>query len=160
MTDRGRGRPTTYSNEFADRICEAVAQANCGLRKLLDDNPDFPTMLTVQSWLKKHSYFYTAYAHAKGDQLQAMAEDIVDIANDDSLDANDKRIRIDTRKWLLSKLMSKTYGDKLDVTSGGEALAVPSHQIDARIQSIIMQAQRRKDDAYEGLDANALKLLE
>ena len=72
-----------------------------------------------------------------------MAEDIIDISNDETLDPNDKRIRIDTRKWLLSKLLPKTYGDKLDVTSGGEALAVPSHQVDARIQSIVMQAQQR-----------------
>ena len=158
MTERGR--PEVYTQELGDRICAAVAVANCGIRKLLADNPDFPSLPTVQSWLGKHAYFFSTYTHAKGDQLKAMAEDIVDIANDDSLDANDKRIRIDTRKWLLSKLMHKTYGDKLDVTSGGEALAVPSHQIDARIQSIIMQAQRRKDDAYEGLDPSALKLLE
>ena len=149
-----------YSDAMADQICKAVAVSKDGLRKTLEDNPELPPLGTVQAWLRKHAYLQSNYAHAKIDQLQAMAEDIVDIANDDSLDANDKRIRIDTRKWLLSKLMSKTYGDKLDVTSGGEALAVPSHQIDARIQSIIMQAQRRKDDAYEGLDPNALKLLE
>lgn len=154
------GRPEVYSEELADRICAAVAQANCGLRKLLADEPDFPSLPTVQSWMTKHAYFFNAYTHAKGDQLRAMAEDIVDIAADEDIDVNARRLMVDTRKWLLAKLIPRTFGDKLDVTSGGEALAVPSHQVDARIQSIIMQAQRRKLVDIEGLDDNALKLLE
>ena len=149
-----------YSDAMADRICKAVAVSKDGLRITLASDPELPPLSTVQAWMRKHAYFQSAYAHAKIDQLQAMAEDIVDIANDDSLDANDKRIRIDTRKWLLSKLMSKTYGDKLDVTSGGEALAVPSHQIDARIQSIIMQAERRKMVELDDLDPVAQAMLE
>jgi hypothetical protein len=32
------------------------------------------------------------------------------------------RLRIDTRKWLLSKLEPKKYGDKVDVTSGNEPI--------------------------------------
>lgn len=137
------GRPTGYSNELADRICEAVANSQSGLRKTLESVPELPTFASVQGWLKKHAYFVQAIAHARHTQIKAMAEDIIDISNDETLDPNDKRIRIDTRKWLLSKLLPKTYGDKLDVTSGGEALAVPSHQVDARIQSIVMQAQQR-----------------
>ena len=103
------------------------------------------------------------YAQAKHQQLHAMAEDIVDISMDDSLDANDKRVRIDARKWLLAKLMPKTYGDKLDVTSGGEPLAAPAHQIDARVQSIIMQAHARKalgKEIADQLGQEALKLLD
>lgn len=93
-----------------------------------------------------------------------MANDIVDIARDDTIDPQDKRVRIDTMRWLLSKLIPKTYGDKLDVTSGGEALAAPSHLIDQRVQSIIMQARMRRlangQLAIDGLDENALKLLD
>lgn len=129
---------------MAERICKAVAESEYGLRKTLERDPELPAYGCVIEWLQRHADFSSKYAHAKRLQIEAMAEDIVDITMDDSLDANDKRIRIDTRKWLLSKLIPRTYGDKLDVTSGGEALAVPSHQIDARIQSIIMQAQARR----------------
>ncbi len=141
------GRPTGYSNELADRICEAVANSQSGLRKTLERDPQLPAFGTVQDWLQRHAYFSQVFAQAKQAQLQAMAEDIVDLASDDTLDPHDKRIRIDTRKWLLSKLIPKTYGDKLDVTSGSEALALPSHQVDARIQSIIMMAHARKKGA-------------
>ena len=158
-----RGRPTSYTPQMAQRICKAVAASTGGLRATLDSDPELPAFGCVQEWLYSHADFASGYAHAKIQQLQAMAEDIVDLSNDESLEPNDKRIRIDTRKWLLSKLIPKTYGDKLDLTSGGEAMAAPSHQIDARIQSIIMQAQKRKAGGtvlIEALSDEARSLLD
>ena len=35
------------------------------------------------------------------------------------------RIRIDTRKWIASKLKPKKYGDKVDVTTDGEKINTP-----------------------------------
>lgn len=157
------GRPELYTEELGKAVCDALRVSEKGLRGTLADHPELPDMRTVHRWQANNAVFCQMFAQAKQDQLRAMAEDIVDIANDETLDANDKRIRIDTRKWLLSKLVPRVYGDKLDVTSGGEALAVPSHQIDARVQSIIMQAQARRGSvAGEALDLppNALKLLE
>jgi hypothetical protein len=37
-----------------------------------------------------------------------------------------RRLLIDTIKWRLAKERPEKYGDKLDVTSKGEALAVPA----------------------------------
>ena len=160
-----RGAPAwEYDEEIGKRICDALAASDRGIRSVLKANPEFPQLDTLYKWLQNSAQFSDAYAQAKRHQLEMMAEDIVDISMDDSLDPNDKRIRIDTRKWLLSKLMHKTYGDKLDVTSGGEALATPSHLIDQRVQSIIMMAKARRlgqePMAIEGLDDNALKLLD
>lgn len=157
------GRPTTYTEEIGAAICKAVAASQDGLRKTLERDSSLPPFATVQGWLRNNAQFSTAYAQARGQQLEAMADDIVDVSRDDSLDPQDKRVRIDAMKWLLSKLIPRTYGDKIDVTSGGEALATPSHLIDARVQSIIMQARARRDgqglEAIEGLDDKALKLL-
>ncbi len=153
-------RANLYTPELAARICEAVATSQKGLRKTLEDDPELPAFGTVWQWIQHRAEFATAYAQARRTQIQAMAEDIVDLSNDETLDPNDKRIRIETRKWLLSKLIPRTYGDKLDVTSDGQALAVPSHQVDARIQSIIMQAQLRKASDALPLSAEALKLLD
>lgn len=153
------GRPTEYTADIGRRICEAVSVSQDGLRKTLEAN-GLPPLGTIMQWRARIPDFTEAFAYARAQQLQAMAEDIVDISRDDSLDPNDKRIRIDTLKWLLSKLVPRTYGDKLDVTSAGEALAPPSHQIDARIQSIIMQAQRRRDDAVLSLPPEAQSLLD
>jgi hypothetical protein len=43
-----------------------------------------------------------------------MADDLIDIA-DEQGDPNRNRLRVDTRKWLLSKALPKIYGDRLQV---------------------------------------------
>lgn len=52
-----------------------------------------------------------------------MSEDMLDICDDKDLDPNHKRIMVDTRKWLASKLKPKRYGDKLAL--GGDEDASP-----------------------------------
>ena len=44
------------------------------------------------------------------------ADEILSIADDEKLDPHDRRIRVDSRKWLLSKVLPKIYGDKVDVS--------------------------------------------
>jgi len=52
------------------------------------------------------------YARAKAIGLDRMADDTLRIADNPRLDANDKRVMVDTRKWLLSKLAPKKYGER------------------------------------------------
>ncbi len=63
------------------------------------------------------------YARAKLQGMEAIADEIMEIADEceTSSDAVSKaRVQIDSRKWLLSKLLPKRYGDKLDVAHSGE----------------------------------------
>jgi len=73
------------------------------------------------------------YARAKDAGLEAMADETLEIADTVTGDTIDDdgviriapdvvaraRLRVDTRKWLLSKLAPKKYGDKVDVQHGG-----------------------------------------
>ena len=43
------------------------------------------------------------------------------------------RLRIDTLKWTLSKMLPKVYGDKLDLTSGGEKIGITISSDDANL---------------------------
>lgn len=153
------GRPSSYTHEMGERICAAVASSKYGLRRVLKDDPELPAYGCVLGWIDSHVDFASSLALARRVRLKGWAEDIIDISDDDTIDPADKRIMVDTRKWLLSKEMNMVYGDKLDVTSGGEALAAPAHQIDARVQSIIMQAHERKVKGVALAD-EALRLLE
>lgn len=157
----GRGRPSTYSAEIGQLICDEIRDKGCGLRKALENNPSLPAYGTVVQWQDKIPIFAEQLARARDDRLDAMSDDIIDISDDDGLDPADKRIRVDTRKWLLAKLRHRTYGDKLDLTTGGETLQASSVNIDQRIQSIMMQAAARagSGDAV-GLSDEAQRLLE
>lgn len=76
-----------------------------------------------------------------------MADAVVPLADSalglPSADVQAIKNMCDARKWAASKFNPSAYGDKLDVTSKGEALAAPSHMVDARVQSIVMQAAMR-----------------
>ena len=43
------------------------------------------------------------------------------------------RLRIDTRKWMLSKMLPKIYGDKLDLTTKGEKIGITISGDDANL---------------------------
>lgn len=43
------------------------------------------------------------------------------------------RLRIDTRKWMLSKMLPKIYGDKLDLTSKGGKIGITISGDDANL---------------------------
>ncbi len=60
------------------------------------------------------------YARARARGLDRLAEEILDIADDEEIPADSRRVRIDPRKWLLSKLAPKKYGDKTTTEHTGE----------------------------------------
>lgn len=90
---------------------------------------------TFMDWVKADKALAEQYADAREVGLDAMALEILDIADDGLNDTyvdeqgNTRtdhdviarsRLRVDSRKWLLSKLMPKKYGDKIDITTQGE----------------------------------------
>jgi len=112
------GRPTDYSPELTARICERLAIGE-SLRSICRDD-EMPSMASIFLWLGKHPEFSEQYTRAREAQAEAHADRIVEIADDDTLDPNHKRIMVDARKWVASKLKPKRYGDKLDLEHKGE----------------------------------------
>ena len=53
-----------------------------------------------------------------------MFEELIEIADEEKKDVMRSRLRVDTRKWYLSKIVPKKYGEKLDLTSKGEKLPI------------------------------------
>lgn len=124
------GRPTLYTEELAALICERVATSTLGLARLCETNQDLPSKFTINLWRYRYSEFSTQYAQAKLKQADLLAEEMLDIADDGTNDwmesfgpdgesigyklngehVQRSRLRIDTRKFLASKLLPKQYG--------------------------------------------------
>jgi hypothetical protein len=106
------------------------------LSKICKDKA-MPGYRTVCYWLRDKPDFLQKYTCARVVQMHLLADSILEIADDGSQDTvvNDKgraekntewitrtRLKLDTRKWLLAKLLPRVYGDKLDVTTAGEKI--------------------------------------
>lgn len=127
------GRPTKFSTELADLICQRICDGQ-SVREICRDE-EMPAMSTVFRWLAEKTTFQEQYARAKGAQGEYYAEEILDIADDGTNDWVERkgsegqslgwvlngehvqrsRLRVDSRKWLLSKLLPKKYGDKIEI---------------------------------------------
>ena len=131
------GRPTVYTPEIAKYICEQLAEGR-SLRSICDDE-GMPNRSTVYDWLDADTHgFPDQYARARSRQAETMLDEILEIADDTSNDTiitdfgprpdaewiSRSKLRVDARKWAMSKLAPKKYGDSkaLDVTSGGERI--------------------------------------
>ncbi len=117
-----QGRPSKYTEELANFICSEIAEGK-SLRSIIRDNEHVPSMVTIFNWLGNHESFVNQYTRAKDQSAEALADDIQDIARrtlNGEFEANSARVALDAYKWTAAKLKPKTYGDKVDVTSGGE----------------------------------------
>jgi len=82
--------------------------------------PDFPAESLVRQWATDDPEFSSQYARARSSGLDSIAEEIQEIADETSGDSGENanavvqraRVRIDARKWLLSKMRPDKYGDR------------------------------------------------
>ncbi len=126
-----KGQGTVYTEDLGTRICEALAEGRT-LRSVCE--PDgMPSDVTVRRWAADPDHpFAVHYAHAREVGYHKMADDLVDIADGKAISWTEQdadavadavnpsvvqrdRLRVDTRKWLLSKALPKIYGDKVEV---------------------------------------------
>jgi hypothetical protein len=110
------GRPSDYTQELADLICQRLAQGE-SLRVICKED-ELPAERTIYRWLHSHDGFCQQYARARKVWADSQLEEIIEIA-DTEKDAAIARVRIDTRKWAMGKLNGK-YSDKVKHVGGDE----------------------------------------
>lgn len=127
-------RPSDYSPEIASSICDLIIEGHS--LRAIEEMDGMPSKTTILRWVAKHEEFRDQYARACEARTDAHADEILAIADDGSNDWMEKnhgenviwvqngeamrrsQLRIDARKWLMSKMAPKKYGEK--VTHGGD----------------------------------------
>jgi hypothetical protein len=117
------GRPTDYTEDLVNSICERIADGES--LKHITDGADMPSRVTVHAWLIKHPSFLNKYEAAREMQADVYADEMEEIARDTTLDVQRARLIVDTRKWVAAKLKPKKYGEKIDHTTNGKDLPIP-----------------------------------
>ena len=113
-------RPTIYTEELGLEICKRIAEGE-SLRKVAKSD-EMPNRSTIHDWILTNEPFSNQYEKAVNVRTENMADELNDIADNKKGEVQRDRLRLDTRKWYLSKIMPKKYGDKVDITSGGEKI--------------------------------------
>ena len=103
------GRPSAYTPDVASVICAQIAEGVSLRRICLAD--EMPALSTVFNWLHAHPEFVEQYARAREQQAEHFADELVEIADDTTGDAQRDRLRVDTRKWIASKLKPRKFAD-------------------------------------------------
>ena len=155
------GRPSNYSPELADEICELLMLGE-PIRQICL-LPHMPAERTFYAWLARNEDFQQKYARAKEFQTYKFDEDLVDISDDarnDWVERENQRtgatfialneqaiarskLMVETRKWLMGKHKPKKYGDRVT----NEHVGADGGAIKTEVKSIAMTPEQMKEEA-------------
>jgi len=130
------GRPSKFTQTLANTICDRIAKGE-SVRRICED-ANMPCRRTVNQWVADKEAFLRQYLRAREDQADFWAEQIIEISDNTDDDWTTKenadgseyeavdhehiqrsRLRVDSRKWLASKLKPKRYGERTKHEHGG-----------------------------------------
>lgn len=149
------GRPSDYTQEKADAICEHIASGKSLLSWCnTEGNASYPA---VMRWIEANESFRNNYARAREVQADYLAAEIVQIADTPQIGVKTKtnekgevettegdmiehrRLQVDARKWYAAKVAPKKYGEKLAV---GGADDLPPLQSTVKVNGLTTEQLR------------------
>jgi len=119
------GRPVVYGidNPCWQKLCEQISEGKSLSTAIKADG--MPSYQLVMLMLRNNPEFRTMYEKAVESRADRLAEEIIELADEEmpaglegpmaSAWVQQKRMQVDARKWVASKLKPKTYGDRIDV---------------------------------------------
>lgn len=133
------GRHTEFTKEMGDRICELVSINKIGIERLCEKYPELPEFQTIYKWRNNNPDFDEQYVAAKGYNIKYVGEGLLDDATapipekhyfydekgNKKVDPGYiqlKRLEIDTKKFIIAKLLPKIWGDRSQLTDEDKAM--------------------------------------
>ena len=99
---------------------------------------------TFIGWVGEDAELANNYARAREDLIERIANEVIELSDVDvGLQPDGKKdwaavqkhkLQVDTRKWLLSKLAPKKYGEKLEVSGD------PANPLVQRIERVVVKS--------------------
>ena len=154
------GRPSSYTKEIAVMLCSYLSMGK-SLRTACRQE-GMPSMPTVYKWISDFPEFLNQYTRAKEESAEALAEDMLDIADEsptvvetdkdgnvvgtkiDSAGIARNRLRVETRKWVAAKLKPKKYGDhsKLELF-GKDGGSIEVDHYNAALEDLLVALEKK-----------------
>lgn len=121
----GAGRPVLFPIEHPiwAEICRQISTGKSITSTL--KQPGMPSYQCAMLMIRNNAEFRTMYERATESRADRLAEEIIELSDEEmpahlegpmaSAWVQQKRMQVDARKWVASKLYAKRYGDRIDV---------------------------------------------
>jgi|SRR5690606_15742432 len=116
-------RPSEYDFELCKEICDKVADGENIISILKESS--YPSWSTFRRWKNENEELRTLYVNSQQDKGIALENEIDEIMQDLKIgkyEPSAANVLIQTLKWKMAKFYPKVFGDKVDITTGGEKL--------------------------------------
>ena len=110
------GRPSSYTPEIADAICERIAGGESVTT--ISASEGFPSRTTIRNWMDSNPDFRSKCARAWDLQADVHAEKVRELADKceaGTLDPNAARVASGNRQWLAARMSPRRWGERQQV---------------------------------------------
>lgn len=117
-------RPSEYNFNLCIEICELVANGQ-NIISALQSKENYPSWPTFRRWKRENEELRTLYINSVQDKAEALESEMDDYRSmllAKEIDASTYNTLVQTLKWKMAKFYPKMFGDKTDITSGGEKI--------------------------------------
>lgn len=150
------GRPSSFTEDKGVEICQHVSEGKSLVFAAYNAGVPYGT---VNRWAEENQAFREMYARARQNQADSLADQIVTIADDETISPESRRVRVEARKWVAAKLKPRVYGDKMVLSGDAEnpisILAVRLDEAIARKQLIDVTPQTQHIEGVSEADIMA-----
>lgn len=171
IVERKKSGPPGYQPEEIEKMLDHILQElskGRALSRILREDDGMPSPPTVIKWQEQDPDIAAKVVRAREIGIETLLDETLEIADTPQLGVRivtdkdgtreheedmlgHRKLRIDTRQKYAQMIAPRKYGNKLDVTSGGEKLPEPASNnvnlIDVRMQSLIALAAQRQIEA-------------
>lgn len=116
-------RPSEYDFELCKLICDELADGD-NIKSILKESK-YPDWSTFRRWKNENEELRTLYVNSQQDKaiaLESEIDDTIALLKEGTLEASEANVIIQTLKWKMAKFYPKVFGDKVDLTSGGDKI--------------------------------------
>ena len=150
------GKQSWDREKVMDYVCLRLSSTSLSIVTILYEGYEglpLPTYTAIRKWCGEDEALDSKYARAKSDQADYLGEEMLSIADTPELGetvtksprgievkmsdmTEHRKIRIETRKWLMGKLKPKKYGDKLGLVGGDGSGPVQTQNVPADLSRL------------------------
>ena len=163
------GRPTKYTDQLAQDICDGLIDGQ-SLNKLCMSD-DMPCKASVYNWLSdpEHAAFLDKYTHARERQAETFMDQCVDIADDNEDDTitlvnkagkeyekvnhdhiNRSRLRVDTRIKIAERMAPRKYAIQHLEVSGPDKGPIEVGTSEETLRRFAFMLRNKEESAQGG----------